>query len=120
MYAVALLHTQPKQHKVLPLSWFASLDVVQIFNIGISYTKLHRVFYSPDLKDDPNFKLELSEVFAEDLKANYMSTVRSVWGNEKIFIQIDFFAHSMFIFHSNLQSRRRSYGLTSLSIARHL
>lgn len=85
MYSIVLLHTQPRKLTILPIGWFQSLDIVQIFNIGISNNKLHRVFYSPDLNDDPDFELDLSEVFAEDVKANHMATVRSVWGNGKYF-----------------------------------
>lgn len=93
MFFVALLHTQPRRLTILPMSWVASLDVVQIWNIGVSQTKKHRVFYSPDLHDEPDFKLDLSEVFAENSKANHLATIRSTWGNDKIFLS-DFILYS--------------------------
>lgn len=81
MYALVILLTEPKQLTVVPMSWFSSLDIVQIFNRGVSHTKKHRLFFSPNQNDEPNFKLPVQNHFDQDMAANYEGKVLSVWGN---------------------------------------
>lgn len=71
MHAISILLTRPKHLVVIPLSWIASLDIVQIFNIGISKTKKHRLFYSSELAVEPSFKMNIEYFFMPDNRANY-------------------------------------------------
>lgn len=85
MFSIVLLKTEPKQLAIIPTSWFASLDIIQIFNYGISRTKRHRIYYAQNMDDEPNFRLKLSTIFDENATSNYLATVHSVWGRKTIF-----------------------------------
>lgn len=65
MYVSAILVTKPPKKVVLPIQWFQSLDLAQIFNIGASKTKTHKVFFCDDINEDPNFRLEIKEVYVD-------------------------------------------------------
>lgn len=84
MYAIVILLTEQKQLTVVPMSWFPSLDIIQIFNKGVSKTKSHRLFFSPNSNDEPNFKLPIPKKFQPDICANYEGKILSVWGKKKI------------------------------------
>lgn len=54
--------------KEIPFSWVHSVDVVQIFNRGISHVKNHLIYYSEDITEDPNFKLPVQDFFEENVE----------------------------------------------------
>lgn len=72
---VACILTESKVKVVIPISWFASLDIVQIFNIGKVRGKVHKIFYFKDKSVDPNFRLSLKSEFDEDVRACYSANV---------------------------------------------
>lgn len=65
MFVVCLLKTNPPKKVVVPIQWFASLDIAQIFNSGASKTKLHKIFYCENLDSDPNHRLPIKRVFVD-------------------------------------------------------
>lgn len=75
MYVAAVLVTKPLKKVVIPIQWFQSLDFTQIFNVGASKTKLHKVFYCDDIDTDPNFRLEVEEKYV-DRPACYKAQVK--------------------------------------------
>lgn len=72
---VACILIGSKEKVVIPVSWFASLDIVQIFNIGRVRGKVHKIFYFKDKSVDPNFRLPLQTVFNADVRACYEANV---------------------------------------------
>lgn len=55
---------RPNRNKiVIPISWIYSIDIVQAMNRGISKTKEHKVFFSTDIFEDPNFRLPVRNDF---------------------------------------------------------
>lgn len=80
MFAIVILLTEPKRLAVVPMSWFPSLDIVQIFNRGVSRTKNHRLFYSPNREDEPDFTLPVQRNFHQDIRASYEGKILSAWG----------------------------------------
>lgn len=65
MYISAVLVTRPTQKVIIPIQWFKSLDVAQIFNVGASKSKLHTVFYCDDYDADPNFRLPIEQEYVD-------------------------------------------------------
>lgn len=72
---VACILIESKEKVVIPVSWFASLDIVQIFNIGKVRGKVHKIFYFKDKSVDPNFRLPLQREFNEEVCACYEANV---------------------------------------------
>lgn len=62
MYVVVIL-TATKTKLVIPIQWFESIDFVQVFRVGISKAKVHKIFYDSDLDSDPNFRLPIRNEF---------------------------------------------------------
>lgn len=76
--AVILKHSKKKV--VVPIKWVGSLDLLQIFNIGVSHTKDHNIFYSPNPNDEPNFAAEIKQSFDENASFCYDGKVLHIWG----------------------------------------
>lgn len=74
MFAVVLLK-ESKTKLVIPISWIYSLDIVQIFNRGVSHTKNHKIFYYKDKKTEPNFRLPIRIIFDENVHACYIAKI---------------------------------------------
>lgn len=72
---VACILIESKEKVVIPISWFASLDIVQIFNIGKVRAKVHKIFYFKDKSVDPNFRLPLRIDFDENVRACYNANI---------------------------------------------
>lgn len=79
MFAAVILK-QSKEKIVVPMKWISGLDIVQIFNCGISHTKTHLIFYSKNRDDEPNFLAEKKDEFDEDGAFCYDGKVLHVWG----------------------------------------
>lgn len=62
MFAVVTLN-QSNEKFVIPVKWIYSFDIVQALNYGLSKTKSHIIFYSPNLQAEPNFRLPLRDLF---------------------------------------------------------
>lgn len=62
MFASVLL-SESRQKIVIPMKWILSVDIVQVFNYGVSHTKDHIIYYSQNLDDEPNFRLKVEDVF---------------------------------------------------------
>lgn len=75
MYVAVILTTEPLKKVIIPIQWFQSVDVVQVFNTGVSKTKLHKVFFCGDIKEDPNFRLPIEKKFV-DRPACYQAKVK--------------------------------------------
>lgn len=60
MFAVVKL-SQSTEKLVIPVKWIYSFDIVQALNYGLSKTKSHIIFYSPNLQAEPNFRLPLRD-----------------------------------------------------------
>lgn len=65
MYISAVLVTKPLKKVVIPIQWFQSIDLTQIFNVGASKTKLHKVFFCDDIDADPNFRLPIEAEYVD-------------------------------------------------------
>lgn len=78
MWCAILLRGRNGQvKKEIPFSWVHSVDIVQIFNRGISRAKNHLVYYSDDKLEEPDFKLPVQDVFEEnDERGCYHAKVR--------------------------------------------
>lgn len=76
--AVILKHSREKL--VVPIKWVGNLDVLQIFNIGISHTKDHLVYFSKKLSEEPDFTAEKRQYFDEDGSFCYDGKVLHIWG----------------------------------------
>lgn len=79
MFAAVILK-QSKEKIVVPLKQIAGLDIVQIFNCGISHTKIHLIFYSTDRDEEPNFSADKKEVFDDSGCFCYDGKVLHIWG----------------------------------------
>lgn len=64
--SVLLRGTNGNVKKEIPFTWIHSIDIVQVFNRGISHTKKHLIYYSEDKSDEPNFKLPVRDIFDEN------------------------------------------------------
>lgn len=87
---VAIILTESKVKVVIPISWFASIDIVQIFNIGKVRGKVHK-----------NFRLPLRSEFDEDVRACYNTNIFYGFGkwkkcaNEVYFVVLIFQIHKI-------------------------
>lgn len=79
MFAVVIL-TQSKVKLVIPIKWVSSLDIIQIFNYGVSHTKDHLIFYSSVDDDDPDFGTEKKREFVMNDIGCYDARIMSIWG----------------------------------------
>lgn len=79
MFAAIIL-IESKEKLVIPSKWIYSLDIVQVFNIGISHTKTHKIFYSPNLNDEPDFKASLEREFTIQRKCCYEAKIYRFFG----------------------------------------
>lgn len=68
---VACILLPSKEKVVVPISWFSSFDLVQIFNRGKNSAKVHKIFYYKDKSVDPNFRLPVRRDFDENVRACY-------------------------------------------------
>lgn len=76
-FCVVFRETNGSFKKEILFTWVHSLDIVQIFNRGISNSKNHLVYYSQDKNDDPNFKLPIRDFFDEnDQRGCYYAKIR--------------------------------------------
>lgn len=57
--------TATKTKLVVPIQWFQSIDIAQVFQIGLRNSKVHRIFYDADYNTDPNFRLPIRNEFNE-------------------------------------------------------
>lgn len=85
MFAAVILK-QSKEKIVVPIKWIAGLDIVQIFNRGISHTKCHLIFHSMNRDEEPNFTAEMKQKFDGEGSFCYEGKVLHVWGE---LIEID-------------------------------
>lgn len=67
MWSAVLLHgSSGNIKKKIPFAWVHSVDVVQIFNRGVSRTKNHLIYFSENKLEDPDFKLPVQHIFEEN------------------------------------------------------
>lgn len=79
MFATIIL-AESHERLVIPLKYILSLDVVQIYNRGISRTKKHIIYYSNDDSDEPNFRLPIRSDFNDNEPACYYAHILNVFG----------------------------------------
>lgn len=63
-FAVILSATKTKL--VIPIQWISSIDIAQVFNIGLVKSKQHKIFHCDDMNADPNFRLDIRTDFNEN------------------------------------------------------
>lgn len=96
--AVILKHSREKL--VVPIKWVGNLDVLQIFNIGISHTKDHLVYFSKKLSEEPDFTAEKRQYFDEDGSFCYDGKVLHIWGKiQKFFFTFFLVTFTFAIFY---------------------
>lgn len=79
MFATVIL-LESLERLVIPIKYVLSLDILQIYNRGISRTKKHIIYYSPDDDDEPNFQLAIKDDFEENVPACYKARILNVFG----------------------------------------
>lgn len=81
-FAVVLTATKTKL--VIPIQWFESFDLVQIFQRGmVNKSKVYKIFYDSDFNKDPNFRLPIQNEFNENgpnPSACYFASVLQCFG----------------------------------------
>lgn len=55
-----------KTKLVVPIQWFQSIDITQVFRVGLRNSKVHKIFYADDYNVDPNFRLPIRNQFNEN------------------------------------------------------
>lgn len=75
---VILLHSRVRV--VIPVKYIFSLDIVQVYNRGISRNKDHIVYYSSDDSDEPNFRLPIKKEFDPFEPACYEARILNTFG----------------------------------------
>lgn len=86
MFATVIL-VESQERLVIPLKYILSLDIVQIYNRGISRTKRHVIYFYIDDTDEPNFRLPIRNDFNQNEPACYYTHILNVFG--KIIIEMD-------------------------------
>lgn len=79
---VAVILADSKTKLVIPISWIYSLDIVQIFNRGVSHSKNHKIFYHKNKNTEPNFRLRVRNIFDENVHACYHAKILNGFGKE--------------------------------------
>lgn len=82
MFATVIL-TASHVRLVIPLKYILSLDIVQIYNRGISRTKDHIIYFSSDHTEEPNFRLPLKIEFDANVPACYWAKILNIFGIAK-------------------------------------
>lgn len=62
----AVISTATKRKLVVPIQWFQSIDIAQVFRIGLRNSKVHKIFYAEDYNIDPNFRLPIRIEFDDN------------------------------------------------------
>lgn len=83
MFATVIL-VGSLERLVIPLKYILSLDIVQVYNRGISRTKKHIIYYSSDDTDEPNFHLPIQDEFNANEPACYYAHILNVFGKFEI------------------------------------
>lgn len=83
---VTVILVDSLERLVIPVKYILSLDIVQIYNRGISRTKKHIIYFSNDDTDEPNFHLPIRSEFDANRPACYYANILNVFGK---FIQIN-------------------------------
>lgn len=79
MFAVVTLKPSKKK-LIIPAKWIYSFDIVQALNYGLSKTKSHIIFYSQNLQIEPNFRLPVRDLFAENIDGCYQANIWYLMG----------------------------------------
>lgn len=79
MYVTAIL-IHSRNRVVIPVKYIFSIDIVQIYNRGMSRNKDHIIYYSNDDSDEPNFRLPIKSEFDPIVPACYKARVLNIFG----------------------------------------
>lgn len=82
----SVLLVKSKIKLVIPTKWAYSLDIVQIFNRGISPTKLHKIFYFHDKSVRADFNLPVRDEFDPSVPACYLAQIKCTSGKNIKFL----------------------------------
>lgn len=79
-----LVYLSNSKRVLVPSNWIQGFSEYKtiLINYGIPYlkNKSFKIFVSPDLKDEPDFQLELSQHFKIDRHACYMGAIKYSFG----------------------------------------
>lgn len=79
MYVTVIL-IESRYRVVIPVKYIFSIDIVQIYNRGMSRNKNHIIYYSNDDSDEPNFRLPIRNYFDPNVPACCKARILNIFG----------------------------------------
>lgn len=83
-FIVKISNSQPTAKLCIPSQWVHNLNVSRLLNYGINQKKQYLMYYSPDDKNEPNFRLN-QRVCHNEMEYCFYGHIVKSYGKRKIY-----------------------------------